>query len=366
MSDRQNIKDLSFSKLQELLATWGVEGYRFIQIIKWLYQKDISQFEEMSNLAKVLRDQLNEHFYIEKWQPHLEQKSSDGTRKFLFKLKDGNTIESVLIPKDDRNTLCISTQVGCAMGCSFCLTSTLGLMRNLSLFEITEQVAAVARTIAPEKITNIVYMGMGEPFHNYDNVLASLQILNDHNAFVIGKRRITVSTSGLVPQIKQFAKDSDVKLAVSLTATTNEIRDHVIPVNKKYPIQELLQACQEYSKITGHAVTFEYTLLENVNDSLEDAKRLAKLLKNIPAKVNLIPFNEFPESSFKRSSDERMFAMQDVLYHAGIQTNIRFSRGTDILGACGQLKAAQEPKPANIERQARASQSLAQAQPVLS
>lgn len=349
---KEEIKNLSESALREALEELGVQKFRYDQIFKWLYQKDVSSFDEMSNLSKSLRDDLKAKYSISRLEPKLIQESRDGTRKVLFELPDGKTIESVLIPSDDRLTLCISSQVGCAMACSFCMTATLGLARNLSQYEIIEQVMACNR-IAQGQITNLVFMGMGEPFHNYENVVSSIHFILDHNGIGLGKRKVTVSTCGLVPEIKKFRDECDAKLAISLTATTDKMRDKLIPVNKRYPLKELMQALKAFPRSPRESVTFEYTLLKDVNDSLEDAKRLVQLLKGVRAKVNLIPFNPFPGTHFESSDDDTMYAFQNVLYHAGIQTNIRKSRGQDILGACGQLKAAHDQKPQILQRQAR-------------
>ncbi|HCU25247.1 MAG TPA: 23S rRNA (adenine(2503)-C(2))-methyltransferase RlmN [Deltaproteobacteria bacterium] len=349
---RPNIKSLTLAELTALLHSWGVEGYRFDQIFRWLYQKDVADFSEMTNLSKAIRARLDENFSIERLQPAAVQTSSDGTRKFLFQLSDQESIESVLIPNGERQTLCISTQVGCAMACSFCLTGTLGLTRHLSHYEIVEQVMAVQRAVAPEvKITNVVYMGMGEPLHNFDSVVESVRLLIDERGINLSKNRVTVSTSGLVPQMLKFGESLDVKLAVSLSATTDEVRDVLIPINRKYDLKTLLQACRDYPMKRRNRITFEYTLLAGVNDSLEDAKRLIKLLQGIPAKVNLIPFNEFPGSIYRRCEDEVMLRFQKYLLDRHVQANIRISRGRDILGACGQLKAEMEqrrsPKPSS-------------------
>jgi 23S rRNA (adenine2503-C2)-methyltransferase len=263
----------------------------------------------------------------------------------LFELSDRESVESVLIPNDKRQTLCISTQVGCAMACSFCLTGRLGLTRNLNHYEIVEQVMAVRRAVQPEtRITNIVYMGMGEPLHNFDETIESLKILLDERGLNFSKNKVTVSTSGLVPQIKKFGELTDVKLAISLTATTDETRERLIPLNRKHNLAALLKACREYPLKGKRRITFEYTLLKGVNDSQDDAKRLVKLLAGIPAKVNLIPFNDFPGSGFERTSDETMLAFQKYLLDRHVQANIRVSRGRDILGACGQLKAKMEER----------------------
>jgi len=345
MSRLPNIKSLTLAQLTQTLKDWGVEGYRFDQVFRWLYQKDAASFEEMSNLSKSLRAQLAEHFVIERMTATTVQQSEDGTRKFLFQLSDKESIESVLIPNEERQTLCISTQVGCAMACSFCLTGTLGLTRNLSHYEIVEQVMAVQRAVAPvSRITNVVYMGMGEPLHNFDNVVESVRLLIDEQALNLSKNKVTVSTSGLVPQMLKFGELLDVKLAVSLTGTTDKMRDVLIPVNRKYDLKALMQACRDYPMKRRNRITFEYTLLKGVNDSIEDAKRLIKLLEGIPSKVNLIPFNEYPGSPYQRCEDATMFRFQKYLLDRHIQANIRTSRGRDILGACGQLKAEMEQK----------------------
>jgi 23S rRNA (adenine2503-C2)-methyltransferase len=343
MAAKPNIKALSLRQLSETLNDWGMEGYRFNQLISWLYQRDVASFDEMTNLSKELRARLSGEFVIQRFQPSAVQQSSDLTKKFLFQLSDRESIESVLIPNEERQTLCISSQVGCAMGCSFCLTGTLGLTRNLSLFEIVEQVMAVQREVGPgTKITNIVYMGMGEPLHNFENVIESIRILLDERGLNLSKHKVTVSTCGLVPQMMEFGKLMDAKLAISLTGTTDEMRNKLIPMNRKYNLQTLMQACRDYPLKRRDRITFEYTLLKGINDSLEDAKRLTKLLEGIPSKVNLIPFNEYPGSPYERCEDEAMFRFQKFLLDRHIQANLRKSRGRDILGACGQLKATME------------------------
>jgi 23S rRNA (adenine2503-C2)-methyltransferase len=345
MDHKRNFKSLTLSEMHQLLQSWGVEGYRLQQVFQWVFQKDIADFDEMTNLSKELRAKLKEHFTLDRLTPEMTQVSEDGTRKFLFRLSDKESVEAVLIPNEERQTLCLSTQVGCAMGCSFCLTGTLGLTRHLSHYEIVEQVMAVQRTVAPAtRLTNLVYMGMGEPLHNFDNVLESIKILLDERGLNFSKNKVTVSTCGLVPQIKKFGEAVDVKLAISLTATNDEIRNQLIPVNRRYPLDQLLEVCRKYPLKHRGRITFEYTLLKGVNDSPADAKRLVKLMEGIPAKINLIPFNEYPGAAYERTSDETMFRFQKYLLDRHIQTNIRQSRGRDILGACGQLKAAMESR----------------------
>ncbi len=344
MSEKRNIRSIPLPELSQILKDWGVERFRLQQALQWIYERDIASFEEMTNLSKKLREQLAENFSLERLPIVLQQKSEDGTRKFLIKLSDGETIESVLIPNEDRQTLCISSQVGCAMACRYCLTGLVGLKRHLSQFEILEQVMVVKREVPETKISNIVFMGMGEPLHNLKNVLPAVEIMVDERCLQISKRKITVSTSGLVPEMLEFGKHSDVKLAVSLCATTNELRDVIVPINRKYPLEALMDACKKYPLKPRGRITMEYVMLAGVNDSLEDAARLLKILRGVPCKVNLIPFNEFPGCEFKRSSDEQVRAFQKYLLDRNLQTNIRTSRGSDILGACGQLKAEMEPK----------------------
>lgn len=345
MTEKRNIKALTLSELTKTLADWGIEGYRFDQMFRWLYHEDVAAFSEMTNLSKSLREKLETNFFIGRLQPKAVQESEDGTRKFLFDLEGGQSVESVLIPNGERQTICISTQVGCAMACTFCLTGRLGLTRNLNHFEIVEQVMAVRRAVRSDvRISNIVYMGMGEPLHNFDETVESIKILLDQRGPNFSKNKITVSTSGLVPQMLKFGEVMDVKLAISLTATTDEVRDQLIPINRKYDLKTLLDACRAYPLKGKRRITFEYTLLKDVNDSLEDAKRLVKLLQGIPAKVNLIPFNDFAGSGYQRSDDASLFAFQKYLLDRHVQANIRISRGRDILGACGQLKASLEER----------------------
>lgn len=346
----ENIKSLPLSELSSRLKERGIEKYRLQQVIQWLYQKDVADFSEMTNLAKDLREDLSQIFQIERLQFESEQVSSDGTRKYLIRLNDRETVESVLIPSENRITLCISSQVGCAMSCRYCLTGLLGVKRNLTQFEILEQVMLVRRNLREnEKISNIVFMGMGEPMQNLPSVLPALEIMTNDVCLGLSRHKITVSTCGVVPQMLEFGSKSNVKLAISLSATTNELRDFLVPINKRYPLEALMEGCRKYPLPNRDRITFEYVTLADVNDSLEDAKRMKKLLNGIPCKINLIPFNEFPGSEFKRPSDQRMRELQDYLLKAGYQTNIRASRGRDILGACGQLKAAMEPKKKTLE-----------------
>jgi len=341
----ENIKNISIETLSLRLEEMGLESYRLGQVLQWVYERDVASFDEMTNVSKKLKEELMKVFRIARLPIETEQRSSDGTRKFLIRLDDSETVESVLIPNEDRLTLCISSQVGCAMACRYCLTGLIGLKRHLSQFEILEQVMAVKRRLSEgEKITNIVFMGMGEPLHNLKAVVPAVHILVDPRCLSFSKRKVTVSTSGLVPQMLEFGRLSDVKMAVSLCATTDEVRDVLVPINRKYPLEVLLKACREYPLKPKGKITMEYVMLSGVNDTMDDAKRLTKLLATVPCKINLIPFNEFPGSEFKRPRDEWVRSFQKYLLDRGFQTNIRTSRGRDILGACGQLKADFKPK----------------------
>jgi len=338
---KTNIKNLSLEEITSKFSELGLEGYRARQVKKWLYQKDVTSFEGMTNLGKAYRSMLAEQFEI----PHLEikeiQESVDGTRKYLLTLPDDKNIESVMIPTEDRRTLCVSTQVGCAMGCHFCFTGTMGLTRNLNIYEILEQVAAVRRDLGPDKpIRNIVFMGMGEPLVNTKNLYPALEILLDADCFNFSKDRITVSTVGIASEIEKFGDKTSVQLAISLHATTNEVRDRIMPVNKKFPLETLFDACRNMSLPKRKRITFEYVLLAGVNDTFEDAHRLTQLLATVKAKINLILFNEFPEAPFKRTTEKHTLKFQKVLLDAGYVAVIRKSRGRDIFGACGQLANA--------------------------
>lgn len=355
---KTNIKNLSLSELSDRLKAFGFEGYRARQVKKWLYQKDVSSFDEMTNLGKDYRRILSEHFVIPTLDIRDVQESSDGTRKYLVELADGKAIEVVMIPTEKRNTLCLSTQVGCAMGCTFCYTGTMGLGRNLSIFEILEQVAVVRRDLdnSPQpplrlrggeprrgegelrkKLTNLVFMGMGEPLVNTKNLYPALDMLIDPEAFAFSRHHVTVSTVGIAPEIEKFGDQTPVKLAVSLHATTDAVRDSIMPINKKFPLKELFESLKKMSLPKRNRITFEYVLLHGVNDSLDDARRLAKMLSHVPAKINLLLFNEFPGAPYKRPPDEWVLKFQKILLDKGYVAVIRKSRGRDILGACGQL-----------------------------
>jgi 23S rRNA (adenine2503-C2)-methyltransferase len=336
------IKSLSLDELKEKLVAMGLKAYRAGQIFAWIYQQHAGSFNEMTNIAKAERELLSEVFAITAPAILLVERSSDGTRKFLFGLADGHTIESVLIPDEDRQTLCISSQVGCRQACRFCLTAQSGFIRDLKAHEIIDQVLEVSRILRREGsrgITNIVLMGMGEPLANFEEVVRALRTITSDKGLGVSPRRVTVSTSGLVPEIGRLgASGLRVNLAVSLNAASDEVRDRTMPVNKRYPIRELLTECRRFPLEPRRRITIEYVLLKNVNDSPEDAHRLAKLLRGLKCKVNLIPFNPYPGSGFQRPDDAAVRRFQKVLLDHHYTAPVRESRGRDISAACGQLR----------------------------
>jgi 23S rRNA (adenine2503-C2)-methyltransferase len=314
--------------------------YRAEQILTWIYHHRIEDVAAMSDLPRALRDAFVAAFELPRLDPVQVARSRDGTRKLLFGLGDGFAIESVLIPEPPRLTLCISSQAGCGMGCVFCATARLGLQRNLTEDEIVGQVMAAERALAAgEAITNIVFMGMGEPLHNYDNVVAALATLSAPWGLAISARRITVSTVGLLPQMERLVRETNVNLAVSLSATTDVQRTALMPVNKKYPLEKLMALCRVLPIAQRRRITFEYVMLAGRNDALADADRLIRLLHGIRAKVNVIPFNPFPEAGVARATDAAVDAFRRRLLAAGVLATVRRSRGQDIDAACGQLAA---------------------------
>ncbi|OJT17674.1 23S rRNA (adenine(2503)-C(2))-methyltransferase [Archangium sp. Cb G35] len=322
----------------------GERAFRAGQLYRWMHQRGATSFEEMTDLSKALREKLKTRAEIVPLVKDAEQRSVDGTIKYRWKTRDGRYIESVYMPSEDRKTLCVSTQVGCAMACTFCMTGTLGLKRNLTPGEIVAQVHAVNREVRKlEKLetyrplSNLVFMGMGEPLHNFENLKTALKILQSVEGPNFSHRHITVSTVGLVPMIERFGQETDVKLAISLNASTDEQRSKTMPVNRKWNIAALLDACRKFPLRQGRRITFEYVLLRDFNDSDEDAFRLIELLEDIPAKVNLIPYNENPGLGFKTTMDERAERFRELLTNGHVAAFIRQNRGRDIAGACGQL-----------------------------
>ncbi|MCB2180368.1 23S rRNA (adenine(2503)-C(2))-methyltransferase RlmN [bacterium] len=335
------IYDLNFEDVQALVKEWGMPGYRATQIWEGLYQQLVSSPEDFPNLPKSLKQKLAEHFSFSGLEQVAELASSDGeTTKLLFELADGEKIETVLMKYKKRNTLCISSQAGCAMNCSFCATGQMGFFRNLTPGEIAEQVLFFARQLreTDEVVTNIVYMGMGEPFHNYDAVMKSIEIMNHAEGLNLGARRFTISTVGLIPGIKRFTEEkSQVNLAISLHATTNENRSSMMPVNKRYPIEDLIQACHDYFNATKRRVTFEWALIQHVNDSVEEAQNLANLLQGLICHVNVIPLNPTQGFAGEKSDTHRVMAFKETLEKNGIPCTVRIRRGIDIQAGCGQL-----------------------------
>lgn len=332
----------------ELVSSLGLESFRSKQLIQWLYKNRVTSFEDMTNISKEVRTKLNQRYRIFRPEINKALDSKDGSRKYLFRLDDGSFIESVLIKQSSRYTLCVSSQVGCAIGCKFCKTGLMGLNRNLNAYEIISQVLAVKDDIkrrgegsqdpAKEDFYNIVFMGMGEPLHNIKNVVKTVKILNDELGLDFTPRKITVSTSGLVPAIKQFGESgAKANLAVSLNATTNEVREKIMPINKKWPIEVLLEALRNYPLNNRKKITIEYVLLKGINDSDQDLKRLPKLLNGIPAKVNLIPYNSNADLGFYPPSKEVIAKWQETLLANDVSSTIRWSKGQDISAACGQL-----------------------------
>ena len=345
---------LSRDELKNIMQAMGVDdkkqNMRVKQIWQAIYGQGVKSIADMTTLSKDFREKLNALYYIDRLDTVTRQDSDDGTIKWLLKTKDNKLVETVFIPDGDRGTLCISSQVGCTLNCTFCHTGTQKLVRNLTADEIIGQILIAKDYLSEwtkpsEKklLTNIVLMGMGEPLYNYDNVKKAMLITMDNEGLALGKRRITLSTSGVVPLIAQTGAEMGVNLAISLHAVTDELRDILVPLNKKYPIAELLQACRDYPTLTNaRRITFEYVMLKGVNDSLDDAKGLVKLLRGIPAKINLIPFNPWPGTVYECSDWKQIQIFADYVNACGYASPIRMPRGRDILAACGQLKSASE------------------------
>ncbi|WP_020562501.1 bifunctional tRNA (adenosine(37)-C2)-methyltransferase TrmG/ribosomal RNA large subunit methyltransferase RlmN [Methylosarcina fibrata] len=334
-----NLLDFDRKGLEAFFAVLGEKPFRATQLMKWIYQEGVDDFDRMTNLSKPLRSYLAEHGHIATPEVVVEQIASDGTRKWAMQTHCGNRVETVFIPEEGRGTLCVSSQIGCALACSFCSTAQQGFNRNLGTSEIIGQLLVAQRRLGPDKkITNVVMMGMGEPLLNFDNVVAAMHLMMDDFAFGLSKRRVTISTSGVVPAMYRLTQVCDVSLAVSLHAVTDELRDQLVPINKKYPLKELMEACRDNAKLAPRrTITFEYVMLDGVNDSMEDARGLIKLLKTVPSKLNLIPFNPFPGSPYRCSSNHTIHRFKTLLNEAGIVTTVRKTRGDDIDAACGQL-----------------------------
>ncbi|MGB0134096.1 23S rRNA (adenine(2503)-C(2))-methyltransferase RlmN [Dokdonella sp.] len=341
---RTNLFGLDRTGLREWFAQAGEKPYRADQVMKWMYHRHVTDFSQMTDVGKVLRSKLEA--VAEIVPPHVlhEKQSTDGTHKWLLGMDPRNAIEAVFIPENSRGTLCVSSQVGCGLNCTFCSTGTQGFNRNLSTAEIIGQVWVAAKHLGnvphhQRKLTNVVMMGMGEPLLNFDNVVRAMSIMRDDLGFGLANKRVTLSTAGLVPMIDRLSEESDVSLAVSLHAPNDELRTQLVPLNKKYPIAELMDACLRYTQRSARTtVTFEYTMMKGINDSPELARQLVKLVRKLPSKVNLIPFNPFTGTQYERSEDSVIRDFQTILLDAGVLTMVRRTRGDDIDAACGQLK----------------------------
>ena len=345
-----DLRSLSRAELDALVAGLGEKPFRARQLFRWLHRNGAASLEEMSDLAKPLRAALATRSSLVTLERATEQRSVDGTIKWTWRTGDGKLVESVYMPETDRKTLCVSSQVGCAIGCTFCMTGTMGLARNLTAGEIVDQVHRANRRLvelgegpAPRPLTNLVFMGMGEPLHNFEQLKRALDLLLDEDGPNFSHRHVTVSTSGLVPFMRRLGEETQVKLAVSLNATTDAQRDAIMPINRRWPLGELLAACRSFPMKQGRRITFEYVLLGGVNDADADAQRLARLVAGIPAKVNLIPYNDNPGLGFHAPAPERVETFHRILFERNITAVVRKNRGSDIAAACGQLAAEGGP-----------------------
>jgi 23S rRNA (adenine2503-C2)-methyltransferase len=339
---KQLIYDLRFAQLKSWLEDQAEKAFRAGQIFDWLYKKRVNHFDEMRNLSKELREKLKQHFQLEGLKEITRQESTDGTIKFLFALQDGNAIETVIMRHNYGNSICVTTQVGCRIGCTFCASTLGGLKRNLTAGEIVSQVlfAQKALDLEQQRASHVVVMGIGEPFENYDPLMDFLYIINDDQGLNIGQRHITVSTSGIVPKIYEWADDmNQFNLAISLHAPNGEIRSRLMPVNRRFPLNELMEACRYYINKTGRRITFEYGLFGGVNDRAEHAEELADLIGNMLCHINLIPVNYVPERNYVRTAKNDIFTFQRILQNRGLNATIRREHGSDIAAACGQLRA---------------------------
>ena len=334
----KNIKDYNLEDLKKEFVSLGEKPYRAEQVFRWIFENNVISFDEMTNISKELRDKLKENYKLSTYKILRKQESSDETKKYLFDILDGNAIETVLMKYHHGYSICISSQVGCKMGCKFCASTGIKFVRSLTSGEIIEQILAVQRD-ENIKVSNVVFMGIGEPFDNYDNVINAIKIINNPKGLNIGARHISISTSGLVPQIYKLAEENiQCTLSISLHATTNEQRSSMMPINDAYNIEELIKACKYYISKTNRRISFEYALAKDNNDNLEDAKRLVKLLKGMLCHVNLIPINKIENGKYSKSSNDNILKFRDYLNDKGIVATIRRELGTDIDAACGQLR----------------------------
>lgn len=357
IAEKTNLLNFNEAQLRDYFSAIGEQPYRARQVLQWIHQFGQTDFSQMSNLGKALRSKLSELAEIRLPEIVTTQISNDGTHKWLLKLACGNCIETVFIPEKTRGTLCVSSQVGCGLNCSFCSTAKQGFNRNLSTAEIIGQVWVAVRTLSQrqgehdKRVTNVVMMGMGEPLLNFDPVVSAMDIMLDDFAYGLAKRRVTLSTSGVIPEMLRLHERSPVALAVSLHAPTDALRDILVPINKKYPLAQLMAVCRDYFKDEPRrVVTFEYVMLKGVNDQIEHAKALAKLLSDVPCKVNLIPFNPFPMTEYECSDQTTILAFRDYLTNKGINTMTRKTRGDDIDAACGQLAGTVKDRTSRARR----------------
>jgi 23S rRNA (adenine2503-C2)-methyltransferase len=340
-----NLLGLSPAKMEAFFDEIGEKKFRATQVLKWIHQLGATSFDEMTNISKALREKLAAIAEIREPEVLLEKTSKDGTRKWVIRTDGGSSVEAVLIPDGERKTLCVSSQVGCSLDCSFCSTGKQGFNSNLTTAEIIGQLRIAIRsygdynTTSQRVVSNVVLMGMGEPLMNFDNVVDAITLMMEDNAYCLSKRRVTLSTAGVVPAIDKLREATDVSLAISLHAPNDDLRNILVPINKKYPIKELVAACNRYLDNLNdkRVITVEYTLINGINDSPEHAKQLLKILRRMPSKLNLIPFNPFPNSGYERPSEERILAFKEIIVHGGVVTTVRRTRGDEIDAACGQL-----------------------------
>lgn len=359
MSEKINLLGLTQAQMQAFFLEIGEKRFRAEQVMKWIHHVGIDDFDDMTNLSKSLRLKLKDVAEVKIPEVAYKEFSEDGTRKWVLKLDEHNSVETVLIPEGDRKTLCVSSQVGCSLDCSFCSTGKQGFQRDLSAAEIIAQVWVAQHSFGPRTntddrpVTNVVMMGMGEPLLNFNNVVSAMHLMKDDLGYGISKRRVTLSTSGVVPAMDRLSKEIDVSLAVSLHAPNDALRDELVPINKKYPLKQLLEACQRFLNSFDNkrrTITMEYVMLKGVNDQAEHAQQLVELLASLPSKVNLIPFNPFPHSGYERSSRNAIFRFQKILREAGYTATVRTTRGEDIDAACGQLVGKVQDKTRRSER----------------
>lgn len=337
---KTDIKSLSKTELEELLISLGEKKFRAKQVMRWLYKVGVKSFDEMTDIPASFREKLKDKCHLTRITLlDMRRSRSDGTTKYLLKLEDASSIETVFLPESSRNTICMSSQVGCKFSCSFCASAPFGFARNLTTSEILDEVLFVKRENPASPITNLVFMGIGEPFDNYENVMKAIRILNDGDAFGIGARKITVSTCGIIPGIKKFEKEGlQIELSVSLHSAVDEVRSKLVPVNKRYPLKELMAACREYTRNTNRIITFEYILIKGVNSSVEDALKLAGLLKGLKCKVNTISYNLIKAKDYDEPTPEDVKSFMAALTSKGVAATHRRSRGEDIDAGCGQLR----------------------------